>query len=99
MNATLDPAPAELCVSDATLQLDKIQLREIELPLKAPFETSFGVTSKRRVLIVRVVDKSGASGYGECTAMEAPFYNHETIDTAWTIISKFVTPMLASSGA
>jgi O-succinylbenzoate synthase len=99
MNVTLGPAPAELCVSDATLQLDKIQLREIELPLKAPFETSFGVTSKRRVLIVRVVDKSGASGYGECTAMEAPFYNHETIDTAWTIISKFVTPMLASSGA
>jgi O-succinylbenzoate synthase len=81
----------------AGLQLEKIQLREIELPLKAPFETSFGITSRRRVLIVRVFDKNGASGYGECTAMEEPFYNHETIDTAWTIISKYVTPMLGSA--
>ncbi len=79
------------------LQLERIQLREIELPLKAPFETSFGITSRRRVVIVQIFDKSGASGYGECTAMEGPFYNHETIDTAWTIISKYVTPMLASA--
>jgi O-succinylbenzoate synthase len=30
--------------------------------------------------------------------MEEPFYNPETIDTAWTIISKYVTPMLARAG-
>jgi O-succinylbenzoate synthase len=84
--------------SDPGLQLERIQLREIELPLKAPFETSFGVTSRRRILIVRIFDKNGASGYGECTAMEEPFYNHETIDTAWTIISKYGSSMLASAG-
>ena len=97
----LNPTPAiqmEPNVPLAGLQLDRIQLREIELPLKAPFETSFGITSRRRVLIVQVTDKSGASGYGECTAMEEPFYNPETIDTAWTIISNFVTPMLARAG-
>ncbi|PYS99856.1 MAG: o-succinylbenzoate synthase [Acidobacteria bacterium] len=80
------------------MHLERVQLREIELPLKAPFETSFGITSRKRVLIVRIFDKSGASGYGECTAMEQPFYNHETIDTAWTIISKYITVMLASKG-
>jgi len=79
------------------LQLKKIELREIEIPLKAAFETSFGMTTRRRVLIVRVFDKSGASGYGECTAMEQPFYNHETVDTAWVIISKFIAPMLANA--
>jgi o-succinylbenzoate synthase len=79
------------------LQLEKIELTEIEMPLKSAFETSFGTTTKRRVLIVRVFDKSGASGYGECTAMEEPFFNHETVDTAWTIISKFIAPMLASA--
>ena len=101
MNVTINRKPAEkprTAGTDPGLQLERIQLREIELPLKAPFETSFGVTSRRRVLIVRVFDKSGASGYGECTAMEEPFYNHETIDTAWTIISKYVAPMLASAG-
>jgi O-succinylbenzoate synthase len=79
------------------LQLEKIELREIEMPLKTRFETSFGTTTKRRVIIVRVFDRDGASGYGECTAMEHPFYNHETVDTAWSIISKFVAPILAKA--
>ena len=67
------------------------------MPLKSAFETSFGTTTKRRILIVQVFDKSGVSGYGECTAMEGPFFNHETIDTSWMMIAKFVTPMLASA--
>jgi len=101
MNVAINRKPAAkhgTAGSDPGLQFESIQLREIELPLKAPFETSFGITSRRRVLIVRVFDKDGASGYGECTAMEEPFFNHETIDTAWTIISKYVVPMLASAG-
>ena len=76
------------------LQLERIELREIELPLKSPFETSFGCTTRRRILIVRVFDKSGASGYGECVAAEGPFYNHETVDTAWLITVNHVGPLL-----
>ena len=77
------------------LNLERLELCEIEMPLRAPFETSFGSVSKRRILIVRVIDRDGAIGYGECTAPEEPFYNHETIDTAWLIISNFVAPLLA----
>jgi O-succinylbenzoate synthase len=76
------------------LQLERIELREIELPLRWPFETSFGRTMRRRIMIVRVFDESGAYGYGECTAPEDPFYNHETIDTAWIIVTKYVSPLL-----
>lgn len=79
------------------LNLERIELREIELPLKWPFETSFGRTTRRRIMIVRVFDKSGAFGYGECTAPEDPFYNHETIDTAWIIISNYVVPLLSAA--
>lgn len=79
------------------LQLERLELREIELPLKSPFETSFGRTTRRRILIVRAFDKSGASGYGECVAGENPFYNHETIDTAWLITSNHVAPLLAAA--
>jgi O-succinylbenzoate synthase len=81
------------------LQLERIELREIELPLKWPFETSFGRTTRRRILIVRVFDKDGASGYGECVAGENPFYNHETIDTAWLITARYVAPLLAATRA
>src|SRR5207247_11355765 len=79
------------------LQLARIELREIELPLKWPFETSFGRTTRRRIMIVRAFDKSGAYGYGECTAPEDPFYNHEMIDTAWTIVTDFVCPIIATA--
>ncbi|MBA3248350.1 MAG: o-succinylbenzoate synthase [Pyrinomonadaceae bacterium] len=79
------------------LQLERIELREIELPLKAPFETSFGRTTRRRILVVRVFDKDGASGYGECVAGENPFYNHETIDTAWLMTTQYVAPLLAAA--
>jgi O-succinylbenzoate synthase len=76
------------------LQLERLELREIELPLLHPFETSFGRTTRRRILIVRVFDKTGASGYGECVAPEGPFYNHETVDTAWLITARYIAPLL-----
>lgn len=79
------------------LQLDRIELREIELPLKNSFETSFGVTTKRRVVLVKVVDGSGATGWGECTAMELPFYNPEYVDGAWCVIVGCVAPILSRS--
>ena len=79
------------------LQLERIELREIELPLKSPFETSFGRTTRRRVLIVRVFNQDGASGYGECVARENPFFNHETIDTAWLITTNHVIPLLKAA--
>ncbi len=79
------------------LNLEKIELCEIEMPLKAPFETSFGTALKRRILIIRAFDHDGAIGYGECTAPEEPFFNHETIDTAWTITTKYIAPLLAKN--
>lgn len=79
------------------LNLERMDLREIELPLKWPFETSFGRTTRRRIMIIRIFDTSGACGYGECTAGEDPFYNHETIDTAWLIIGRYVAPVLSAA--
>ena len=79
------------------LRLECIELREIVLPLKNSFRTSFGVTTARRVLVVRVQDRSGASGYGEGTAMAQPFYNPETVDTTWAVIKGTVWPILQAS--
>ena len=58
-----------------------------------PFETSFGVTQDRRILLVKVSDGQ-LEGYGEVTAGEGPFYCHETVDTAWHILSDFICPRL-----
>lgn len=76
------------------LQINELRLQEIAMPLKSPFETSFGVTTTRRVLIVRAANGNGFSGFGECTAMDGPFYNHETVDSAWMVICGSIAPLL-----
>jgi O-succinylbenzoate synthase len=75
------------------MKLESIALREIHMKLRSPFETSFGVTQNRRILLVEVV-ADGVSGWGEVTAGETPGYNAETTDTAWHIISDFIAPYL-----
>ncbi|MBX7174238.1 MAG: o-succinylbenzoate synthase [Pyrinomonadaceae bacterium] len=79
------------------MQLEKIELFEIEMPLKDSFETSFGTTHNRRILLLKVWNKDGVTGWSECTAPLHPFYLHETIDTCWSIIKDFAVPMLAKA--
>jgi o-succinylbenzoate synthase len=76
------------------LIIQSIELREIRLPLIHFFETSFGRTTERRILLVRVTDSDGAEGWGECTAGEEPFYSYEWTETAWTTIHEFLAPMV-----
>jgi O-succinylbenzoate synthase len=77
------------------LLISSIELREIRLPLIHFFETSFGRTTERRIVLVRVRDKDGAEGWGECTAGEGPFYSEEWTDTAWDTMREFLAPMVA----
>jgi O-succinylbenzoate synthase len=74
--------------------ITSVELREIRLPLVHFFETSLGRTTERRILLVRVGDKDGAEGWGECTAGEGPFYSEEWTETAWTTIKTFLAPMV-----
>jgi O-succinylbenzoate synthase len=77
------------------MRIDSIVLRELHMPLVRPFETSFGVTRDRRILLVEV-QSEGLTGWGECTAGERPFFSGESTDTAWQVIVNELGPMLAS---
>ena len=72
------------------MKVEQLTLREVGMRLKAPFETSFGVTQVRRILLVEAIC-DGISGWGEITALESPSYNSETTDTAWHVVSDFVS--------
>jgi O-succinylbenzoate synthase len=75
------------------MRLQKMTLREIHLPLLSPFETSFGKTSLRRILLVEA-EANGVTGWGESTAGEGPFYSYETVETSWLILRDYLWPML-----
>ena len=74
--------------------VSSIELREIRLPLIHFFETSFGRTTERRIVLVRVVDQDGAEGWGECTVGEGPFYSDEWTETAWATLKEFLALMV-----
>lgn len=80
-----------------SLHLERLELREVRMRLKSPFQTSLGVTTHRRILLVRVFDRAGATGYGECVAAENPYYSPETIDTAWIVTTKYIAPALVAA--
>ena len=75
------------------MKIVAVELREIRLRLIHFFETSFGRTTERRILLVRAVDESGAEGWGECTAGEGPFYSEEWVESAWSVIETYLAPM------
>jgi O-succinylbenzoate synthase len=75
------------------LKIDAIHLREINMPLAHPFETSFGLTTGRRILLVEL-EGEGISAWGECVAGEHPYFSDEMIDTAWIITETELAPRL-----
>lgn len=79
--------------------ISSIELREIRLPLIHFFETSFGRTTERRIIIAKVTDRDGSEGWGECTAGEGPFYSDEWAETAWPTLKEFLAPMVVGHEA
>ncbi len=75
------------------MKIEAITLREIQMPLVHFFETSFGRTYSRRILLV-TVHCEGVDGWGECVVGEDPFYSSEWIETAWPTLLQYLIPSL-----
>src|SRR5579871_5327363 len=73
------------------MKIEAVTLREIRMPLVHFFETSFGRTTARRILLI-TVHAEGVNGWAECVAGENPFYNEEYIDSAWLVLKEFLAP-------
>jgi o-succinylbenzoate synthase len=79
------------------LRIESVELLRIELPLVAPFRTSFGTETVRRALLVHA-ETDGGDGWGECVAMEAPLYSSEYVAGAEHVIETQLLPRLHAFG-
>ena len=75
------------------MKIETIHMREVNMPLAHPFETSFGVTTARRILLVEI-ESDGISAWGECVAGEHPYFSDEMVDTAWHMMETELVPRL-----
>ena len=72
-------------------KVERIVLRHIRLPLVHFFETSFGRTYERHIVLVEA-SADGVSGWGEVTAGENPFYNEEWTGSIWPLLVDYIAP-------
>ncbi|HMF79333.1 MAG TPA: o-succinylbenzoate synthase, partial [Bryobacteraceae bacterium] len=75
------------------MNIEQLVLRHIRLPLVHFFETSFGRTYERDIILVEAIS-GGISGWGEVTAGERPFYNEEWTGSIWPLLTDFVAPRI-----
>ena len=75
------------------MRIEKVILRQIRMPLVHFFETSFGRTLERDIILVEAIGE-GASGWGEVTAGENPFYNEEWTESAWLVLRDYAVPRI-----
>ena len=78
------------------MTLEAVELIRVELPLVAPFRTSFGTSTTRDVLLVHVVT-SDAEGWGECVTDSTPLYSSEYVDGAAQVIRQVLLPAVAAA--
>ena len=74
--------------------LDEIELYLVRLPLLRPFTTSSHTKDHLEHILVRVRDREGGEGWGECASPSDPFYCPETVETCWHILHDFLAPGL-----
>jgi len=75
------------------MKVEAIELRRVELPLVAPFRTSFGTETVRDILLVRVITPS-TEGWGECVAGSEPLYSSEYVEMAEHVVTNHLVPRL-----
>lgn len=73
------------------LQVERAWLRIVELPLVAPFTTSFGTQTVRRALLLELTG-DGIAGIGECAAGIDPGYSSETCAGAVIALRDYIMP-------
>jgi O-succinylbenzoate synthase len=73
------------------IKVERIILRHIRMPLVHFFETSFGRTYDRDIILVEAI-AGDVSGWGEVTAGENPFYNEEWTGSIWPLLIDYVAP-------
>ena len=76
------------------MQIRAARLDEIGLDLVEPFETSFGVQTKRRFYLLRLESRDGLYGYGECVATDDPLYSSESNVSVKDLLARHFLPSI-----
>jgi O-succinylbenzoate synthase len=75
------------------VRIDRVEIRELRMPLRAGFETSFGRVAHREMLIIAIIGER-FSGWGEAPVAARPHFSAETTVTARHVLRDFLAPAI-----
>ncbi len=75
------------------MNIDRVEQFHVQMPLKRPFETSFGREEVVEKVIVAVYAE-GLVGYGESPVERLPLYSPDTVETCWHVQRDLLIPLL-----
>ncbi|KQZ09913.1 o-succinylbenzoate synthase [Microbacterium sp. Root53] len=82
------------------MKLRAIRLHHLEMPLVAPFTTSFGTQTVKHCFLVEAQLETASgelvTGWGENVALDRPIYSPEYLDGAADVIERWLAPLLAA---
>jgi o-succinylbenzoate synthase len=76
------------------MNIKKIRLHVISMPLKTPFATHLQKVEKREGIIIEAEDQRGVAGLGETVAFSTPWYTEETVKTCYHMLKDILIPLL-----
>ena len=76
------------------MNIQQIDIFLMEMKMKTPFSTSFGTVQNKKFYIVKAIDESGITGWGEGVAFESPWYTEETVETSLHMLERFLIPLV-----
>jgi O-succinylbenzoate synthase len=79
------------------MKLERLELRRISIDLVTPFRTSFGVETRRDILLLRATTDVG-EGWGECVASHEPAYSSEFVEGSALVIREHLWPAMVAAG-
>lgn len=76
------------------MKLTEAEIVEARMPLRAPFETSFGTQVERDALLVRL-RFGDVVGWGECVTLHDPLYSPEYNEAAALTLERYLIPAIS----
>lgn len=78
------------------MKIEEVQLNFVEMPLKTPFQTSFGTDSRKSAWVVQV-KADGVVGWAESVADVEPLYSEETHASIYYALKNHLLPRLSAT--
>jgi o-succinylbenzoate synthase len=75
------------------MKIDRIELRQINLPLISPFQNSGWVVEGNNSVIIKVLSE-GITGWGESSVSRFPYYVGETSSTVLSVQQEVIAPLV-----